>query len=59
MEKNFIKECMLDKNNMIICVISSSSENAYPLLIYVSKTAEINAMIGQRYVNDDIEGIKL
>lgn len=59
MRENFIKECMLDKNNIIINVILLSLENAYPLLIYVSKAAKVRAMVGQKYVNDAIEGIEL
>lgn len=59
MKKDFIKECMLNKDNLIISVISLSLENAYPLLIYVSKAAEVRAMIGQRFVNNEIEGIEL
>lgn len=59
MKKDFIKECMLDKNNIIITVISLSLEHAHPILIYVSKAAKVRTMVGQRFVNDAIEGIKL
>lgn len=57
MKENYIKECMLDKDNIVICVISLMDSN--PLLVYISKTMKINTMIGQRFVNDVIEGIKL
>ena len=56
MKKDFIKECMLDKNNIIIKTIGLEADN---LIIYASKTGKIHTMIGQYWVNDTIKGIKL